>query len=139
MKPVQQTKTGPLRGDCLAACVASIFEVSIKDVPHLDEDSWHQNLREWLNARSFSFVYIESDAQSLAAPDGLSIACQSFYVSTGEYAGEKRTHCVVSHNGTTIWDPWPGSGTFSQKSPETVSWIVFTVLDPSLCEARCSL
>jgi hypothetical protein len=140
MKPVQQTKTGPLRGDCLAACVATIFEVRITDLPDLSEFVWHRNLRQWLHEKQLSFVYIEcGDKIDTTAPDGLSIACYSFYVNEGEHIGEKRKHCVVAHEGRTLWDPWPGSGSFSQKAPEEVSWIVFTTLDPSRVQIRPGL
>lgn len=135
MKPVQQTKKGPLRGDCLAACVASIFEVDITKLPALDEYTWHKHLRSWLWDKGFSLMYIEdSGSTGVEPPDGISIACHTFYVERGQHAGEKRTHCVVTNKGLTIWDPWdplPGSGCFSITNTESTSWIVFTVLDPS--------
>lgn len=140
MKPVQQTKTGPLRGDCLAACVATIFEVRISELPDLSELVWHSNLRRWLHEKQLSFVYLEcGDIIGATAPDGLSIACYTFYVSEGQHAFEKRTHCVVANDGITLWDPWPGSGGFSQKEPEAVSWIVFTTLDPNRVQIRLGL
>lgn len=35
MKPAMQTKFGEYEGDCFAACIASLFELPIEDVPDL--------------------------------------------------------------------------------------------------------
>ena len=40
---------GPQRGDCLAACVASIFEVPYEDCAEIDGDT--ETVRAWLTAR----------------------------------------------------------------------------------------
>lgn len=41
-------------GDCLSACVASIFELPLEEVPFfVESESWHQDYQDWLCARGF--------------------------------------------------------------------------------------
>lgn len=60
MKPVEQRYMAIFdehgdnvqRGDCLTACVASIFELPIDAVPFfVDEDDWHGSYTGWLRER----------------------------------------------------------------------------------------
>lgn len=123
MIPVQQTKTGPLRGNCLAACVASIFEMPICAVPELEPGTWSMKLRDWLMWNSFGFVYLESGGKIAAqAPAGYAILCLDR--ATG---GQ---HCMVTFNGEIVWDPWPGEHT-PPCHDDKKAWIVFTALNPS--------
>lgn len=52
MRPVVQTETALGRGNCLAACVASVLELPIEDVPNfrLAVNQWVA-LQEWLAGR----------------------------------------------------------------------------------------
>ncbi|MGI8784920.1 MAG: hypothetical protein ACR2L2_14865 [Acidobacteriota bacterium] len=49
MKPVQQTKVGPEEGNCRAAFLASMLEVSIDDIPDLGTgDGWLHQYADWM-------------------------------------------------------------------------------------------
>lgn len=53
MKPVDQTTFGFPGGNCFSACIASILEIPLEDVPYfmgdtLDDDQWFERLSEWL-------------------------------------------------------------------------------------------
>ena len=51
MKPVYQTIFGKTNGNCFAACIASILEMDLEDVPHFcrgDNPEWMFDLNEWL-------------------------------------------------------------------------------------------
>jgi len=54
MRPVDQTilagDSGPHKGDCFRACVASILELPIEAVPHFMEMSgdWFEHFDDWL-------------------------------------------------------------------------------------------
>lgn len=59
MIPVKQSivgdgKEGRPMGDCFRACVASIFELPLEDVPHFvgNGASWHRDVQRWLGERS---------------------------------------------------------------------------------------
>ena len=100
MKPVKQTKLGPPDGNCFAACVASIFEVPLDDVPNfIETDNWQNALDEWLNERgmcSLSILPFEKEIK----PRGYSILSGIPREKTVE-------HCVVAWDGVMVWDPSP--------------------------------
>ena len=55
MKPVDQTIFEDGRGNCLAACVASILELSIEEVPNFREAPHAETtMKEWLAERGYS-------------------------------------------------------------------------------------
>ena len=49
MKPVYQTRFGEPHGNCFAACMASILEVGLNDLPDLDFLPAGRNWIEWFN------------------------------------------------------------------------------------------
>lgn len=54
MKPVFQTLYGPGEGNCFQACVASLLEVAMDDLPHFCRDfkgDWLGQTNGWLNER----------------------------------------------------------------------------------------
>lgn len=55
MKPVDQDLFGVGVGNCFAACVASILELPLAEVPNFccdyPENEWYQVFANWLNAR----------------------------------------------------------------------------------------
>ena len=61
MIPTKQTKFGK-KGNCFAACVASILEIPINVVPDLGEYEksgyWIHKFNEWLSDK-YKLVYIE--------------------------------------------------------------------------------
>jgi len=61
MIPVQQTIDRIPGGDCFRACVASVLEMKIDDVPHFCEDGkhdgvWYLAFRDWLKERGLCAV-----------------------------------------------------------------------------------
>jgi len=58
MIPVMQTKFGN-DGNCLAACIASLLEMDIDDVPvYLDDDTWYEQYEKWLTSKGVTVLYI---------------------------------------------------------------------------------
>lgn len=74
MIPVMQQvvgdgKDGRPMGDCLRACVASIFELPIADVPHFAEaSSWFSAMCDWLRPMGLVVETKEYGGQSLDSP-----------------------------------------------------------------------
>lgn len=59
MKPVNQTDTSKETGDCLRACIASLFEIDIETIPNftaLDGD-WWRKMQEWFALRNLNIQY----------------------------------------------------------------------------------
>ena len=58
MRPVDQTLFGHGVGNCFAACVASVLEVPLADVPNFcveySESEWYFALARWLGERGFA-------------------------------------------------------------------------------------
>lgn len=98
MKPVKQTtfldKAKGTRGNCLSACLASILELGIEEVPHFAEQAeWQESLFKWL-ARHGLELENQNDA-----PNGLAIAIG--------YSPREIRHAIVVNNGVMVWDPHP--------------------------------
>ena len=107
MIPVMQTKFD-IEGNCFAACVASILEVSIDEVPWLKvSESWsdyqlrlnyylketHKIIIIWCNYDWFKNDYMESFKDS-------------YYIVSGKIEGELE-HSVIYRNDKLIHDSNP--------------------------------
>ena len=106
MTPVFQTKFGVQRwpfepGDCLSACVASILEVPVQEVPGFvdlrdDRDGlWQDRLDAWL----WPMGLVSASAPPGAPPPGFSVA-HGLSVKGNE-------HAVVAEDGCVVHDPHP--------------------------------
>lgn len=68
MKPVYQTKHGAPEGNCFNACVASILECSLDDLPDLHEieqtgQNWLVGLNDALRPMGYGVVHIPASAE----------------------------------------------------------------------------
>lgn len=123
MKPVTQNKlvTDSTTGNCLAACLASIFECEIHEIPEFEEmheSEWFECLVEWLwsKGRGFKEVYLTGEH-----PKGV-------YIGVGQSPrNPKNTHAVVVQDGEIVHDPHPSRAgvtkmssywTFPKNSPQ---------------------
>ncbi len=71
MKPVKQTRVNMIyenpseRGNCFAACIASILEIECEDVfqvqEHFHESDWPEQLNNWLISRGYRWRYATID------------------------------------------------------------------------------
>lgn len=108
MKPVFQTRFGYPKGNCFAACVASILEVSVDkvwegdeiDATMQDNDAWWKGWRTWLNSQGYDLAHVNFGAWFLP-PKGYAIA-------NGIAKGSGLRHSVVVFDGELIHDPHPG-------------------------------
>lgn len=72
MVPVYQTKFGIPGGNCIQACLASVLEVGLEDVPDFvnghDDDGlqWYKRYLEWVVQKGYSTVTLNMDAYSAA-------------------------------------------------------------------------
>ena len=66
MKPVDQTRFGYPKSNCFAACVASLLEISIEDVPDLGDwnGDWTRPLNRWLAGRGLGYVEFDTSEKT---------------------------------------------------------------------------
>lgn len=122
MIEVEQTILAPPDGDCFAACVASIFEMPLADVPSYTGDDWFYRWVDWFWPKNLTPLNVSADPSGEWTPAGYSILA----ADSPRYPG--KLHAVVAYNGRIVWDPHPGrsAGVGAWKE-----WTVFTVIDPS--------
>lgn len=73
MKPVHQTNFQRGTGNCFAACLASILEMPLEEVPNFchegsdaDGSTWLERTARWLEERGRGFVFLNYPVVFLA-------------------------------------------------------------------------
>ena len=116
MKPVMQSKLyrddAPMRGNCRAACVASILEIPLWMIPPIEDmrgDLQEERWNEWAE-RLFGLHFVRTHGPEVPAAD--------FYIASGPSPrGGGIYHSVVYAAGALAHDPHPsGAGI------EAVEW-----------------
>lgn len=119
MKGVLQTTPT----NCLQACLASILEIPIKDIPDFSDREWLKELNDWLFPRGFyvlDFHFDDPDDHRLL--QGYQLGA----IPSNNHPG--KMHCVVCRNGHIVWDPLTG-----EKEGEEIAadYDIFIALDAS--------
>ncbi len=120
MKPVVQTKFGGVSGpreefgNCLQACLASLFEVELDEAvdinaKEMERIDWVTAINEWVAPRGLQFVYVgrrnAEDFEPWTDIKGYYIArVNSLHHRDGTY------HAVVMNDGEVAHDPHPDAG-----------------------------
>lgn len=101
MIPVYQTINDEFCGDCFSACVASILEQSLHEVPNFAAVSalFDQNLSKYLRARGFFYLSVKSDG--FDGRDKL-----GYHIIIGD-TSSGILHCCVGNRDQIIHDPSP--------------------------------
>jgi hypothetical protein len=119
VKPVDQTKTTPPDGDCVAACIASILELPLATVPNfVQRESCWEDWNEWLIRRG---LYLVSFSPKDWTPHG-------YHIIDGKSHTGDWNHVVVGLNGKMVHDPNPKRRGL-RGDPE-MYW-VFVAVDPA--------
>jgi hypothetical protein len=129
MKPVYQTILEPPRGNCFSACVASIFEVSLEDVPNFINNepvgAWFFNWNEWLQQYNLR-------VESFAVPDGDLPWCPAWFIGGVDSPRGPWLHAVVYEGQEMKHDPWPNhDGTSPFQYRFVHDFMLFYPLDPA--------
>ena len=118
MIPIQQTKfhSDSQKGNCLAACIASLLEISLNQVPEfeeMDREDWQSALLDFLlnRGKTLSILYDEVDFKLEEAGD-------SCYIANGRSPRDLDVrHAVIFKNGKLEFDPHPsGDGILTEES-----------------------
>ena len=122
MIPVYQSLPDPVSGDCLSACLASLLELRLEDVPrffgaHKTDVCWYLRLDEWLAARGLRLFVclIEPDELDRKYLVGQTVEDENIVWPTGlcimmGTSPRNTKHAVIGHAGTLIHDPYPSGG-----------------------------
>lgn len=132
MIQVEQTLHLPPDGNCFAACVASVLELSLETVPNCRSDraGWWFEWQEWLGKRNLAMIgFVEAALDAELRADIL----RGYSICTVRYGNEDAgmNHSVVALDGEIVWNPSPLRET--AKPDAVLDWIVFRLLDPSKC------
>ncbi|KPK91516.1 MAG: hypothetical protein AMJ88_13495 [Anaerolineae bacterium SM23_ 63] len=116
MKPIDQTIFVGPESNCLEACVASVLEIELCQVPSFDsgERDWFINLGEFLGAFDLEPLRLDVEGTiDLWIPSG-------YHLIWGETC-RGTFHSVVGFAGEAVHDPHPDkTGLSSEKV-----WLVF--------------
>lgn len=132
MKPIDQTIfIGDSRpGNCFQACVASLLELPLDDVPHFIETEapgvdWYVGFTEWLAARQMFAVEVRLDVPAVLGLQpgvhciisGPSPRHSGLHSVVGRVADDPREAGFILEH-----DPHPSRDFFAGKAP---SWVMF--------------
>ena len=98
MVPVEQSILAPPFGDCMRACVASILERSLDEVPNPHGDNWWDEWNLWVGQFGLSFMNFPLDPSSDWRPPGYWI---------GAVRCADQMHAVVMEGADMVWNPDP--------------------------------
>lgn len=102
MIPITQSKLhNPPRsnGNCLAAALASILEISLEDVPefeNMSDGEWYPRLRKWLRLLGYHLLCWEEE-----------IYPPTFFIAHGPSPRGDWEHSVVYKGRRMVHDPHP--------------------------------
>lgn len=108
MIPVDQTKLGHPEGDCFSACIASILEIPLEDVPNPKGEDWVHRFNEWLRDYGLAIV-------TMGLPEGakdMPLDMRRYFLPGYCILAVKSprgdwTHAVVCLDGEIVHDPHP--------------------------------
>ena len=126
MIPIQQTRTGK-GGNCFQACVASLLEMPLSDVPdfcNLYPKDWFLQFGSWLKPRGMSAIMIKYDDKA----DLAEVLKDQYVLAGGKSAVRDIPHEVVWMNGEVMWDPAPEQKGLEGRPDD---FIVITILNPA--------
>lgn len=121
MKPVTQTLFGDMKGNCFAACIASLLELELATVPNFCVDHhsrWWDVLNDWLEPRGFVAIMLEgAEMQHYRS---------AYVIASGPSPREGVSHSVLYRNGELVHDPHPSRAGLL----EVRDVIVLVAIDP---------
>lgn len=102
MKPVFQTIDNEINGNCLAACLASIFEDDINSYPSmsdldLGETFWMDAINDHLKSKGYYII--------TTACDKPEYYIKGYHLVLGAHKNSNVGHCTVGLNGKVVHDP----------------------------------
>lgn len=109
MKPVVQTILTAPGGDCFPACIASILEMDLAEVPNYQGEHWQHHYHAWLAPLGLAFLTTNIPSEELIAswPGMVLPGYTILAVDSPRHPGH--LHAVVALDGVVVWDPHPAA------------------------------
>ena len=102
--PTLQTKYNE-DGNCLAAVIATLFDILIDDIPFFDDENWVLDLSKWMSCKTGKFIM----PVKLEDKAGHEVFCGSLMMTCINSDNPKvDRHVVISKNGRIVFDPMVG-------------------------------
>ena len=112
MKPVKQTilsdPPNDIRGNCFSACLASLLDLSIEDVPYFAilGEGWFAVFLDFLTANGYVFEGTPNFGDWVKTYEGI----DGFFIVGGESPrGIRNGHSVIYKDGNPYFDPHPSN------------------------------
>lgn len=91
------------RTDCFSACVATLLDLELKDVPIFRKDGWYKDSRKWLNSIGWDALFQDVDGTWDEWSKWLN---EDHYLIGHEYwQSEDQHHAFVLKGGKRFFDP----------------------------------
>ena len=122
MTPQKQVNLNFQEGDCLAACVASLLDLPLAEVPNFcAHDDWQKVYRDWLRARGLAEVTLKWDPEYIR--ENLPLA---FIIVAGPAPKRpSELHACIYRGVAPYFDPYPYKGPvdlfFGERQPDHFS------------------
>ncbi len=121
MIPVMQTTFGYGKGNCQPACVASILEINLEDVPDWRDGAWMLKYEAWLGRHGYGLIHLfwsfDGENTNGEWPKELGIHGDGYYLASGlspragrDGNSDKMLHACVYQGGELAHDPHPEGG-----------------------------
>jgi len=111
MKPIFQTKFGKPEGNCLPACIASIFELPLDSVPHFckiaGENYWKE-IDKFL--KPYGLYHLD-----IAFNQEYKRDLKGYHLINGKSPRGDYGHSIVGKDGIAIHDPHPKGNCILEK------------------------
>jgi hypothetical protein len=89
------------RGNCLQACIASLLELPIREVPHfVQQENYPQDYYDWLRDRGLFWLKARIEVDGIAEYWG-------HHLILGDSPRGNCLHSVIGFNGEPVFDPHP--------------------------------
>ena len=130
MKPVDQTQFKGLPpgengkpdevGNCFAACIASIFEFDLEDIPNFCAFvDWQKRVNVWLSKYDFCYLDVRPNAD-------IAFSMLGYHVISGPSPRLPNCyHSVVGLKGKMVHDPHPSRDGLKTLDPKFLEYGVF--------------
>jgi len=133
MKPVMQMKFGANEGNCFQACLASILELPLDDVPDFcniygRNGTWLYECNKWLSTRNLGLVHV---VRPRSVETDYLFELPVYHIITGLNKDGIR-HSVVGFRSDMVYNPNPNSGGIV----DFHCYDFFVALDPSKCKGE---
>lgn len=131
MKPITQTIFGEGKGNCFAACVASVLEAPLEDVPNFcadhAPDEWWGEFTRWLDRFGMTALRFPYDGDEQVWADAMVELLPDTFVLAGGPT-PRGPHCVIYCNGHMVHDPHPSRSGLQR----ITAYEVFVSRDPAV-------